>query len=61
MGKTLYLECNSGISGDMLVGALIDLGADVDNLKNVLSSLSEKRTRTGRNAENTLRNARTKC
>ena len=37
--KTLYLECSSGISGDMTVGALLDLGANQDKLKNVLDSL----------------------
>ncbi len=39
MGKTLYLECNSGISGDMTVGALLDLGADKDLLTGVLSTV----------------------
>ena len=39
MGKTLYLECYSGISGDMTVAALLDLGADRSVLDRVLKSL----------------------
>ncbi len=39
MGKTLYLECNSGISGDMIVAALLDLGADRKVLEEALKSL----------------------
>lgn len=39
MEKILYLECNSGISGDMTVGALLDLGADRGVLERALGSL----------------------
>ena len=37
--KTLYFDCFSGISGDMIMGALIDLGLDVNFLKKELEKL----------------------
>src|SRR5712691_9238517 len=37
--KTLYFDCFSGISGDMTIGALLDLGLDFDYLKSELKKL----------------------
>lgn len=37
--KILYYDCFCGISGDMNLGALIDLGVDAEHLKNELSKL----------------------
>src|SRR5262247_1405618 len=37
--KTLYFDCFSGISGDMTIGALLDLGLDLNYLKAELHKL----------------------
>ena len=34
-----YFDCFSGISGDMILGALVDLGIDPDRLTNELDKL----------------------
>ncbi len=39
MSQILYIDASAGISGDMTVGALLDLGADTEGLKRVLESL----------------------
>jgi pyridinium-3,5-bisthiocarboxylic acid mononucleotide nickel chelatase len=39
MPHTLYLDCFSGASGDMLIGALLDCGLDFDLLRDELKKL----------------------
>src|SRR5579862_5010625 len=40
MSRLLYFDCFSGISGDMVLGALIDAGLPVQDLKRALGSLA---------------------
>ena len=40
MSRVLYLDCFSGISGDMTLGALLDAGLPLDDLKAALGSLA---------------------
>ncbi len=37
--RSVYFDCFSGVSGDMIVGALLDLGVDLEALKSQLASL----------------------
>lgn len=45
MSRKFYFECLSGISGDMTVAALLDLGADRAALERMLQSLPEQNFR----------------
>ena len=45
MSRMFYFECLSGISGDMTVAALLDLGADRAALERMLKSLPEQNFR----------------
>ena len=38
--KVLYFDCFSGASGDMVLGALIDLGVSLESIRAALGSLT---------------------
>src|SRR4051794_11328105 len=40
MSRVLYFDCFSGISGDMVIGALLDAGLPLEDLKRALGSLA---------------------
>ena len=40
MARVLYLDCYSGASGDMLIGALLDAGLPFELLRGALGSLA---------------------
>jgi pyridinium-3,5-bisthiocarboxylic acid mononucleotide nickel chelatase len=42
VSRIAYLDCSSGASGDMLLGALVDLGLPLDALRGELSKLPLK-------------------
>ena len=39
MSRVAYLDCFSGVSGDMLLGAAIDAGVSIDDLRGELAKL----------------------
>ncbi|MDP6631974.1 MAG: nickel pincer cofactor biosynthesis protein LarC [Dehalococcoidales bacterium] len=53
--KTIYFDCFSGVSGDMILGALIDAGLDIGELKAELAKLNVSGYKIS--AEKTARNS----
>ncbi len=38
MSNALYLDCHAGIAGDMLLSALVDIGANPQEIENELKN-----------------------
>ncbi|MEA1964990.1 MAG: nickel insertion protein, partial [Candidatus Aerophobetes bacterium] len=70
--RVAYFDCFSGISGDMILGALMDIGLDIDYLKkefkklnisgyNVTAKKVEKNRISGTKVDITLREEQKHC
>ena len=40
--RAAYFDCYSGISGDMILGAMVDLGVDIKEIRNALKKIDLK-------------------
>ena len=40
--RAAYFDCYSGISGDMILGAMVDLGVDIKGIRNSLKKINLK-------------------
>lgn len=55
MTRVCYIDCFSGVAGDMLMAALLDAGANLDELRKYLNTISEIKDEWNINLKSVLR------